>query len=51
MTTGCPHANQSCEGDLGTARKPVNNPVTFVWVTLLGLPSALFFILLFKLNS
>lgn len=37
--------------ELGSARKPKDNPLTFMWAVLLGLPGALFFMLLFKLNS
>lgn len=43
--------NDTPTANNGSAKNPVNNPSALMWALLLGLPGALFTILLFKLNS
>ncbi len=34
----------------GSARKPLYNPITFMWIALLGIPGFLIFMIFYKLS-
>lgn len=45
------NTSTNTNADLGTARKPVYDPITFMWIGLLGIPGFLIFMILYKLSQ
>jgi len=50
-TMSQPNIDATSDNNLGTARKPVYNPVTFMWTALIGVPGFLIFMILYKLST